>query len=68
MIQSLLELELVYGMVCYSSGSALGRPVIHIGPVGINSNKEAFSSLENYKDYFQIYGERFAKKAAELFA
>ena len=67
-IQSLLELELVYGMVCYSSGSAQGWPVIHIGPVGINANKESFSSLENYREYFQIYGERFAKKAAELFA
>lgn len=66
-IQSLLELELVYGMVCYSSGGAMGRPVIHIGPIGINGNKEAFSSLDNYREYFGIYGERFAKKAAELF-
>ena len=60
-------LELVYGMVCYSSGGAMGRPVIHIGPIGINGNKEAFSSLDNYREYFGIYGERFAKKAAELF-
>ena len=45
----------------------MGRPVIHIGPIGINGNKEAFSSLDNYREYFGIYGERFAKKAAELF-
>ena len=67
-IQSLLQLELVYGMLCYSSGGSKGMPVIHTGPVGINSNKEAFSKLEDYKDYFRIYGERFAQQAAELFA
>ncbi len=54
-------------MLCYSGGAACGRPVIHIGPVGVNDNMEKFNGMENYKDYFNIYGERFATKAAELF-
>ena len=66
-IQSILTNELVFGMLCYSGGAACGRPVIHIGPVGVNDNMEKFNGMENYKDYFNIYGERFATKAAELF-
>ena len=40
---------------------------IHMGPVGVNSNVEAHNSLEYYKDYFVIYGRRFAEKAVEIF-
>ena len=67
-IQSILANEMVFGMLCYSGGGSKGMPVIHIGPVGINGNVEPFNSLENYKNNFQVYGERFAAKAAELFA
>ena len=66
-IQSILINELDYGMLCYSGGSGCGEPYIHMGPVGVNSNVEAHNSLEYYKDYFVIYGRRFAEEAAELF-
>ena len=65
-IQSILTNEMALGMLCYSSGGAFGHPVIHLGPVGVNHNKEKVR-LEDFKDYFTIYGERFAAKAAELF-
>ena len=66
-VQSILTSELVYGMLCYSGGSSCGKPVIHIGPVGVNSNQEKHIDMAYYKDYFMIYGRRFAQKAAELF-
>ena len=65
-IQSILTNELVYGMLCYSGGVGCGKPFIHLGPVGVNGNMEAHNRLDLYKDYFVIYGERFAKKAAEI--
>lgn len=66
-IQSILMNELDYGMILYSGGSGCGEPFIHMGPLGVNNNVEAHNSLEYYKDYFVIYGARFAHKAAELF-
>ena len=65
-IQSILTNELVWGMLCYSGGAACGRPVIHLGPVGVNGNVEQHNDLENYREYFRLYGRRFAEKAAEL--
>lgn len=66
-IQSLLQMELVAGMLCYSSGGSCGMPVIHLGPVGVNSNMEKHNGMELYKDLFLLYGQRFAAKALELF-
>ena len=66
-IQSIHTFMLVWGMLVYSGGGAKGRPVIHTGPVATNSNVEEFSRLEDYRDYFVIFGERFAEKAKELF-
>lgn len=66
-IQSILTNELVYGMIVYSSGGGCGDPFIHLGPIGVNGNVEEHNSLENYKDYFVLFGERFAQKAVELF-
>lgn len=66
-IQTILTNELVYGMLCYSGGGSWGEPRIHIGPVGVNANKEAHNALEKYEDNFKIFGNRFAQKAAELF-
>ena len=43
-------------------------PVIHLGPVGVNNNVEKHNGIALYKDWFCIYGERFASKARELFA
>lgn len=60
-VQSILSHLLVKGMVVYSGGGALGKPVIHLGPIAIGGK------LEESDEYFQIYGERMAKKAVELF-
>ena len=67
-IQSILTLEMVCGMLCYSGGGACGDPFIHLGPVGVNDNVEPHNAMQHYHDVFKIYGERFARKAAELFA
>ena len=67
-MQGILTIELVQGMLCYSGGAACGRPVIHIGPVAVNGNAESHNGMEYYGETFRIYGERFAKKARELFA
>ena len=48
-------------------GGACGKPVIHLGPVGVNNNMEKFNGMGNYKEYFNIYGKRFAQKAVEIF-
>lgn len=66
-IESILIVELVNGMLCYSGGGACGMPVIHLGPVGVNNNVEKHNGMEFYKDNFVVYGERFALKAAEIF-
>ena len=66
-LRSILATELVFGMLCYSGGGSCGRPIIHLGPVGVNGNVEPHNKLENYEEYFRVYGERFAAKAKELF-
>ena len=66
-IQSILIMEMVNGMLCYSGGKAWGMPVIHLGPVGVNDNVEKHNGMEHYKDNFVVFGDRFAKKAAEIF-
>ena len=66
-IRSILTVEMVRGMLCYSGGGAFDPPVIHLGPVGVNNNMEKHNGMENYKDTFTVYGKRFAEKAAELF-
>lgn len=66
-IQSILARELAGGMLCYSGGSACGTPYIHLGPVGVNGNKEKHNTMEHYKDNFIIYGNRFAEKILEVF-
>ena len=66
-IQSILINEIVFGMLCYSGGAAWGKPIIHMGPVGVNGNAEPHNGMEHYRDNFVIFGERFASKAKELF-
>ena len=56
--------RMVKGMVLYSGGASLGKPFIHLGPVALDSVGTHF---EDCKEDFRIYGERFAKKAGELF-
>ena len=67
-IQSILTIEMCFGMLCYSGGSSKGKPVIHLGPVAVNGNVEEHNCLDNYKENFIIYGERFAQKALEIFS
>ena len=66
-IESILIIEMVNGMLCYSGGGACGMPVIHLGPVGVNNNVEKHNGMELYRDNFIVFGERFAKKASEIF-
>ncbi len=66
-IQSILVNEIVLGMLCFSGGGSFGKPIIHLGPVGINDNVERHNGMDNYREYFTVYGERFARKAMELF-
>ncbi len=66
-VQAILTNEMISGMLVYSGGGACGLPFIHLGPVAVNSNVEKHNKLEYYKDYFMIYGRRFAEKAKELF-
>ena len=67
-IQSILTNELVFGMLCYSGGASQGKPIIHMGPIGVNGNVESHNGMEHYREYFRVYGERFARKALELFS
>lgn len=60
-ILNILGHLMVKGMLVYSGGSALGQPFIHLGAVAIDEN------FEHSKPMFQIFGERIAQKAVELF-
>lgn len=61
-IRTILDCMMVLGMLTYSGGSSLGKPVIHLGPVGWSGN------LEQTREIFRIYGQRMAEKTQELFA
>ncbi|MCR5100076.1 MAG: flavodoxin domain-containing protein [Butyrivibrio sp.] len=65
-IQSILTMEMVNGMLCYSGGGSCGSPCIHLGPVAVNSNLEKHNDMEKYKENFKIFGKRFAAKAVEV--
>jgi len=60
-ISTILTHEMVYGMLTYSGGSSCGKPVIHLGPVGMSQN------IADFKPLFVTFGQRFASKAKELF-
>lgn len=57
-IQSILSYLLVDGAMAYSGGRAFGTPVIHFGPVALDSDLDSYCSL------FQIYGKRFAERVS----
>ncbi len=59
-IQTLLTHEMVFGMLVYSSGIACGKPVIHLGPVGMSPNIADFEKL------FFTYGTRMAEQAKRI--
>ena len=60
-ILTIINHLMVKGMLVYSGGTALGQPFIHLGAIALKDN------LEESRGLFQIYGERIAKKAVELF-
>ncbi len=55
-ISSILTFMMVYGMSVYSGGGSKGRPVIHLGPVGMST------AIDDYRELFTIYGQRMAEK------
>lgn len=59
-MQVLLTHELVFGMLVYSGGTSCGKPVIHLGPVGMSQDIEA------YRELFHTYGRRMGKKLEEI--
>lgn len=59
-IQCILTHMMVDGMMTYSGGHAKGKPIIHLGPVAIDSN------LDDFADLFRTYGKRMAEQAAAL--
>lgn len=63
-IREMLDHCMVLGALIYSGGSACGKPVIHLGPVGIDNTLDINQFAEN----FEIYGKRMAAKAVELFS
>ncbi|MGM0166896.1 NAD(P)H dehydrogenase (quinone) [Enterococcus sp. AZ135] len=63
-ILSMLGMLLVKGMIVYSGGSAHGQPFIHHGPVALDA---VGNHYEESKQMFEIFGQRFAEKAKELF-
>ncbi len=59
-ISSILTFMMVYGMMVYSGGGSKGRPVIHLGPVGMST------AIGDYQTLFETYGRRMAEAALRL--
>ena len=59
-VQILLTHELVLGMMTYSGGISFGKPVIHLGPVGMRQDMESFREL------FHTYGQRMAAQLQKI--
>ena len=59
-INELLVFMMVMGMMIYSGGSAYGKPVIHLGPVGMSPN------IEDFRELFVTYGERMGQQLLKL--
>ena len=59
-IETILAYEMVFGMMTYSGGGSCGKPVIHLGPVGMSQN------VEDFRELFLTYGDRFAKQLLKM--
>ena len=59
-IQEMLVFMMVMGMMTYSGGSACGKPVIHLGPVGMSQD------IERFKDLFVTYGQRMGEQLLKI--
>ena len=44
-IQEPLVFMMVMGMMTYSGGDSQGKPVIHLGPVGMSQDTDSFKEL-----------------------
>ena len=62
-IREMLDHSMVLGALIYSGGASLGKPVVHLGPVGIDNTMD----IEQFVPIFKVYGTRMAAKALELF-
>ena len=62
-IRDMLDYCMTMGALVYSGGSAEGKPVIHLGPVGIDNTMD----IEQFVPYFEAYGRRMAQMALKLF-
>jgi len=63
-IREMLDHAMVMGALTYSGGGSFGKPIIHLGPVGIDNTMD----IDQFAENFEIYGSRMAQKAMELFA
>ena len=59
-IQEMLVFMMVMGMMTYSGGSACGKPVIHLGPVGMSQD------IESFKELFETYGRRMGEQLLKI--
>ena len=59
-IKELLTFMMVQGMLVYSGGNNYGKPIIHLGPVGMSQD------IESFRDLFVTYGERMGYAAVSV--
>ncbi len=59
-IQDMLIFMMVMGMMTYSGGSACGKPVIHLGPVGMSQD------IDSFKELFVTYGKRMGEQLVKV--
>lgn len=59
-IKELLTYMMVKGMMTYSGGGACGRPVIHLGPVGMSQD------IESFRELFVTYGKRMGEQLLKV--
>ena len=59
-IKELLTFMMVQGMMVYSGGNNYGKPIIHLGPVGMSQD------IESFRELFVTYGERMGDTAVSV--
>ena len=59
-IQEMLVFMMVMGMMIYSGGSSCGKPVIHLGPVGMSHD------IDSFKELFVTYGKRMGEQLLKV--
>ncbi len=59
-IQEMLVFMMVMGMMVYSGGGSCGKPVIHLGPVGMSQD------IESFRELFVTYGQRMGEQLGKV--